>query len=174
MVDESAQQFIRVSFNTGRPMVQTVLTALMRSIQAVKEQQQDQQAAQQRGEQTPQDLNAQGREIKIMNLPQENLDALRTELNKYGVDFAVLPKGKHCEVLYKFQDVAQVEAAVQNVLKTSVADLSRNSKDAAKAAVQEATKLPLTDRLAAATKVAAERNAALPVQEKTVEKDITY
>ena len=104
--------------------------------------------------------------MKVIHLPKDDLEALRAELNQYGVDFAVKPNGtESCEVLYKFQDVAQVEAAVHNVLKTSVVDLSRTGKDLAKTAVQASSKQPLADRLAAATKVAAERNAAIAPQQ---------
>lgn len=101
-----------------------------------------------------------------MNLPESHVEELRSELNKYGVDFAVKPNGASCEVLYKFQDVAQIEAAVQNVLHISAADLSRSGKEAAKSVVQAATKTPLAARLATAAKTAAERNEAAPAQQQ--------
>lgn len=169
MVDETSQQVIRVTFQTARPMVSSIAAALMKAAQSMKQQQQTEPSAEQRprGEQTPQELNAQNREVKLLNIPEGNLDALRTELNKYGVDFAVMPNGEQgAQVLYKFQDVSQVEAAVQSVLQTSVAGLSKGAKDV----VQAATKLPLADRLAAASKVAAERNTAAAATKEQVQK----
>lgn len=164
MVDESSQQLIRVTMNTARLLVREIVFGLVKAAQSMQQPAQPSQHIQ--GEQSPQDLNAQGRELKIMNLPESHVEELRSELNKYGVDFAVKPNGASCEVLYKFQDVAQIEAAVQNVLHISAADLSRSGKEAAKSVVQAATKTPLSTRLAAAAKTAAERNAAAPAQQQ--------
>lgn len=164
MVDESSQQLIRVTVHTARPLVQELASGLLKAMESMHQQPEKKQERP-HGEQSPQDLNAQGRELKIMNIPENDLGALRTELNKYGVDFAVVPKGEQCEVLYKFQDVAQIEAAVQNVFQTSAADLSKAGKDIAKTVAQAATKVPLADRLATAAKTAAERNAVTAAQQ---------
>lgn len=161
VVDESAQQIIRVTVQAARPLVEDILRGLLRSNTYLQGQQRPETVRPQ-GEQTPQEINAQGRELKLLQIPQQDLDSLRKELTQYGVDFAVVPRESHCEVLYKFQDAVQIESAVQAVFHTSAAKLGKDL-------VQSAAKgVPLTDRLAAAGKAAAERNAAMgQAQEQT-------
>lgn len=86
------------------------------------------------GEQTLEQLNAQGRELKHVEIHEEDLQAVREALKHYGVDFTVMqdPDSGVYYLFFKAQDVERVYMGLeQYVQDLSRSPMEEQMKDAA-------------------------------------------
>lgn len=89
------------------------------------------------GEQTLEQLNAQGRELKHVEIHEEDLQAVRDALKHYGVDFHVMKDEKSGTyyLFFKAQDIDRVHMGIEQYVK----DLGRSPmEEQIKDAAQEA------------------------------------
>lgn len=89
------------------------------------------------GEQTLEQLNAQGREMKHVEIHEEDLQAVRDALKHYGVDFHIMqnPDSDVYYLFFKAQDIDRVHMGIEQYVK----DLNREPmEEQMKDAVQEA------------------------------------
>lgn len=99
------------------------------------------------GEQSLEELNAQGKQLEHVDLKDEDIQAVRQELRRYGVDFSIMkePDSDTYHLFFKAQDIDRVRLGLEKVVKDFDRTLNRT---------------PMEEQMKAATQEAQERNAA--------------
>lgn len=145
MSAELGEQAVQVMLRASAVTLSVLLQAAQAAVQRHK--------GVEHGEQKIQKLNMQGKQLENVALMDEDIKPFRKELNKYGVDFAVVrdtQTGEH-SVFFKGQDTERVYMALEKVLNTAI-DRADKGKKPAKEIMQEAVAK------------AAERNAQIEQQ----------
>lgn len=145
MSAELGEQAVQVMLRASAVTLSVLLQAAQAAVQRHK--------GVEHGEQKIQKLNMQGKQLESVALMDEDIKPFRKELNKYGVDFAVVKDkqtGEH-SVFFKGQDTERVYMALEKVLNTAI-DRADKGKKPAKEIMQEAVAK------------AAERNAQIEQQ----------
>lgn len=103
------------------------------------------------GEQSLEELNAQGRQLEHVDLKDEDIQAVRQELRRYGVDFSIKkePDSDTYHLFFKSQDIDRVHLGLEKVVKR----FDRTSN-----------RTPMEEQMKAATQEAQERNTAHDAQ----------
>lgn len=118
------------------------------------------------GEQSLKDLNAQNRPLNHVEVNSQDVENIRRELNRYGVDFSVLQeKDGTFQLYFKAQDIDRVHQGMENCVKNFDRTAGRK---------------PMEEQLGSAVREARERNAANEAKramekaaEKAVQKEVT-
>lgn len=144
-----ADQAVQISISTDR-ITAEILRAVIREY-VYRLHTKSRQSSAVHGEQSLEDLNAQGKQLESVELKDEDVQNIRQELKRYGVDFSVMkePDSDTYRLFFKSQDVDRVYLG----LKKWVKDFNR-----------AASRTPMTEQLQNAAKEAQERNTAHETQ----------
>lgn len=140
-----ADQAIQISISTDRITAEILRTVIREC--TYRHHMKSRQPAAVHGEQSLEDLNAQGRQLENVELKDQDVQNIRRELKRYEVDFSIMkePDSDTYRLFFKSQDVDRVYLG----LKKWVKDFDRT-----------AGRTPMAEQMQHAAKEAQERNAA--------------
>lgn len=156
MAVELGEQTVQVEYRaariTGR-MLLRIMETLLHRLTAQRE-------GIVRGEQSMKQLNHHDRALESVTITDRDMKAIRRELNRYGVDYAIMkePGSDTHKLFFKGRDVQQIHDALQHV----VADLGRPQRKPMKEVIKAAKEKAMQHN--------ASRNRTPPEKEQTIDR----
>ena len=132
MAVELGEQTVQVEYRaariTGRALLR-IMESLIRKLSAQRD-------GNVHGEQSMRQLNRQDKALESVAITDKDMKAIRRELNKYGVDYAIMkePGSDTHKLFFKGKDVQQIHDALQKV----VADLGKEQRTPMKKVMEKA------------------------------------